>query len=106
VIARHVSHPEGGLIDLYQGAGPYGTTAFSVALGLTLDRPWERDLVLTYARAAYACGWPADITPRRTAAELDAIAHARLSEESLAPLWYGTLRVPYDANLHDPWFAA
>jgi hypothetical protein len=94
VVARHAGDTVGGAVDLFQGAGRNGATAFRVAPDLTLDRPWERQLVLTYFRAAYACGRFLDqATTQRPAAAIDAIGRARLTEESLAPLWSGTLHL-------------
>jgi hypothetical protein len=107
VVAQHAGDAVGGAVDLFQSAGRNGATAFRVALDLTLDQPWERQLVLTYFRAAYACGRLLDqATTQRPAAAIDAIGRARLTEESLALLWSGTLHLRYDAGLRTPWFSA
>jgi len=107
VVARQAGNTGGEATDLFQSAGRNGAASFRVALSLTFDRQSERHLVLTYFRTAYACGrFLDDATSRRSAAAVDMIGRARLTEESLAPLWSGTLHIRYDASLRSPWFSA
>nr|WP_240940220.1 AAA family ATPase [Planosporangium flavigriseum] len=107
VMARYGGGPPTEAQALYESAGNRGASAYQVALGLTLDQPWERSLILSYIRTAYACcGLGDDAAKRRNAASLDVIGRARITEESLTPLWTGTLHIRYDAGLRSPWFAA
>ncbi|BEL04552.1 hypothetical protein Q0Z83_027430 [Actinoplanes sichuanensis] len=107
VTARYAGDQFTELLASYESAGHRGASAYRVALSLTLDQPWERALVLTFMRAAYACGGLADAAEkRRTASALDAIGRARITEESLRPLWAGTLHIHYDAGMRSPWFVA
>jgi hypothetical protein len=94
-------------LELFQSAGHNGASAFHIALGLTFDQPWERQLILTFVRAAYACsGLSNDTTVNRQPATLDAVARTRITEGSLSPLWSGKLHVHFDNGMYSPWFAA
>ncbi|MER6590803.1 TOPRIM nucleotidyl transferase/hydrolase domain-containing protein [Micromonospora purpureochromogenes] len=106
-LARAAGDQASQALELFQSAGHNGASAFRIALGLTFDQPWERQLILTFMRAAYACsGLNNDATVKRQPAMLDALAQTRITEDSLAPLWSGTLHVQFDIGMHSPWFAA
>jgi hypothetical protein len=107
VLAQLRGFAESRNLDLFQSAGHEGASKFRVALGLTFDQHWERQLILSYVRAAFACGGlPDDAEVGRTAAALDLLGRARITEQSLLPLWTGTYHIDYDAGMRNPWFAA
>ena len=107
VMSRPRGSAESRSLDLFQSAGHQGASRFRVALGLTFDQHWERQLILSYVRAAFACGGLLDDTDvGRTAAALDALGRARITEQSVAPLWSGTYHIQYDAGMRNRWFAA
>jgi len=107
VLAHNVNPTQGDRLEVYQSAGRHGSGSFRVALGLTLDQQWERDLVRSFVQAAFACGrLPSNGPSQMTPADLDTLVRTLLIEDSLAPLWSGTLQLHYDAGWRNPWFAA
>ncbi len=107
VLTHNANTTEGGRLEVYQSAGRHGSGSFRVALGLTLDQQWERDLVRSFIQAAFACSRPPSNDPSpMTPAALDTLVRTLLIDDSLAPLWSGTLQLHYDAGWRNPWFAA
>lgn len=100
------SDPAAERLDLYKDAGYEGADRFTVRLGIELDQPWERDLVLVFARACFTAG-PASGSVNEIGPEvLDEKARQWLTGDSLAPLWSATLVTNYLATAQWPWTVA
>lgn len=106
-IGRAAGDPAADRLELYRGAGYHGARSFEVRLGIDLDQPSERGLVRSFVCAAFACSPESQSQPQGPSpAECDAVARAYISEESLSPLWSGSLVIHHDSARQLPWFAA
>jgi hypothetical protein len=106
-LANATGNREGLALELFANAGHNGASAFRVSLAFEFDQEWERDLVLTYVRAAYACGGLLnDREVGRQATTLDLLGRSRITSETLKPFWSGTLLIAFDAALRTSFYAA
>jgi hypothetical protein len=107
VIGRTTADPVADRLDLYKDAGFQGSGQFEVRADVDLDQGWERTLVRAFVCSAFATTHELRSQPNApSAAELDVLAREGISEESLAPMWSGSLIVRFDSRMQLPWFAA
>jgi len=105
-IGRAADDPAVSRLGLYEEAGYEGAGSFAVRLGLCLDQPGERRLVRAFVCAGFATAYRSPSPGQLDAGELDAMARSWLVEDSLTPLWSGSLLVRFDAGMSRPWYAA
>ncbi|MET8630934.1 hypothetical protein ABZW30_45870 [Kitasatospora sp. NPDC004669] len=102
LLGSYTGVPDNGRLGLFAQAGRFGSERFEIALGIELDQPWERDLVVAFLRTAYICSPP---TGRSTSRTREDTAVRLFDAQSAAFLYSGTLRVRYDARRSAPWSA-
>jgi energy-coupling factor transporter ATP-binding protein EcfA2 len=105
-VAQTGSGPATERLDLYKDAGYEGASRFTVRLGIDLDQQRERDLVLVFARACFTAGGGSGRESEIRPEVLDEKARLWLKEDSLEPLWSGTLVINYRASAQWPWTVA
>lgn len=110
VVASHAGSAPDGRLDVYERAPRHGARRFRLTLDIELDQPWEKELVATFVRAAYAMGaigLPlfANRSPLPPDAR-DADARRRLDPDSVDLLHRGSLTIDYDEGAQVRWSAS
>ncbi|MFC9500043.1 TOPRIM nucleotidyl transferase/hydrolase domain-containing protein [Streptomyces sp. NPDC056982] len=106
-LGRHRDSEQRDLLSLYEQAGHYGASAFTLTVSFELDQPWEQDLVTDFVKASYISVAAQKYDGMGPSTEdLEQAAETCITTDSVAPLFHGTLRLDFDSHRHTGWSCA
>ncbi|WP_330294145.1 AAA family ATPase [Streptomyces griseorubiginosus] len=107
VLNRHLEPKQRDLLSLYEQAGHHGAPTFTLTVSFEMDQPWEQKLVTDFVKASYisvACKKYDGMGP--STAEVEEAAETRITGDSVAALFQGTLRLDFDSHRRSGWSCA